>query len=118
MQHHKWGGRRVRRNIREREIRIGAYRGRDTKMTRRASKYQTDLLQIRHNVSRNPIGMVPNVPLASDLGKESHPPILITLDMHGGQVKIYGNIQACKYGMYHILHMSQYWSICLSSSIT
>ena len=30
----------------------------------------------------------------------------------------YGNIQAYKLRMYHIVCMSQYWSICLSSSIT
>ena len=27
-----------------------------------------------YNVARNPIGTVPNAPLASDPGKETHPP--------------------------------------------
>ena len=48
---------------------------------------QTDILQIRHNVSRNPICTVTNVPLASVTGKESHSPIFSMLAMHGGQVK-------------------------------
>ena len=33
--------------------------------------------------------MVPNAHLASAPGKAFHPPILGTLDIHGGQVKIY-----------------------------
>ena len=41
-----------------------------------------------YNVVLNPIGMVPNTPLSSALGKELHPPIFITLDIHGGQHKI------------------------------
>ena len=32
---------------------------------------------------------MPNAPLAYALGKEFHPPILITLAMHGSQVNIY-----------------------------
>ena len=40
-----------------------------------------------YNVARNPIGMVPNAPLASAPGKELHPPILITIALNGGQVK-------------------------------
>ena len=40
-----------------------------------------------YNAARNPIGTVPNMPLASAPGKEIHPPILIILAIHGGQVK-------------------------------
>ena len=38
-----------------------------------------------YNVARNPIGTVPNEPLASARGKELHPPIFITLVIHGVQ---------------------------------
>ena len=41
-----------------------------------------------HNVERNPIGKVTNVPVAFATGKELHPPILSALVIHGGQVKI------------------------------
>ena len=41
-----------------------------------------------YNVARNLIGAVPNVPIASDPGKELNPPIFSTLAIHGGQVKI------------------------------
>ena len=41
-----------------------------------------------YNLAHNPIGMVPTAPLSSTLGKELHPPILSTLAIHGGQVKI------------------------------
>ena len=41
-----------------------------------------------YNVSRNPIGTVHNTLLASVLGKETHPLILSTLYIHGGQVNI------------------------------
>ena len=41
----------------------------------------------RYNVARNPLGTVPNAPLASAPGKELHPPILSMLAIHGGQVK-------------------------------
>ena len=44
-----------------------------------------------YNVARNPIGTVPDVPLASDPGKEPHPPILSMLDIHG--VKVKGEIE-------------------------
>ena len=40
-----------------------------------------------HNVAHNPTGTVPNESLASALGKELHPPVLITLAIHGVQVK-------------------------------
>ena len=40
-----------------------------------------------YNVARNSIRTVPNAPLASDTGKELHPPTLSTLEIHGGQVK-------------------------------
>ena len=40
----------------------------------------------RYKVARNLLAMLPNAPLASSLGKELHPLILITIDMHGGQV--------------------------------
>ena len=40
-----------------------------------------------YNVARNPIGVVPNAPLASDLGKDLHPPILSTIAIDGCQVK-------------------------------
>ena len=40
-----------------------------------------------YNVARNPIGTVPDVPLASDPGKEPHPPILSKLAIHGLQIK-------------------------------
>ena len=39
-----------------------------------------------YNVARNPMGMVPNALLASALGKEIHPPILITIKIHRGHV--------------------------------
>ena len=39
-----------------------------------------------YNVARNPLGTVPNAPLASDPGKEIYPPILKILVMHRGQV--------------------------------
>ena len=42
-----------------------------------------------YNLARNPIGTVHNASLASALGEELHPPILRTLAIHGGQVKIY-----------------------------
>ena len=42
-----------------------------------------------YNVAPNLIGMVSNAPLASAPGKELHPPVLSTLVIHGGQVKIY-----------------------------
>ena len=41
----------------------------------------------RYNGARNPLGTVPNAPLASVPGKELHPPILSKLEIHGGQVK-------------------------------
>ena len=40
-----------------------------------------------YNVARNPIGTVPNSPLSSVTGKQLHPPILRTIEIHGGQVK-------------------------------
>ena len=46
-----------------------------------------------YNVARNPIGTVPNAPLASAPGKELHLPILSTLAIHGGQVKIDRDIE-------------------------
>ena len=39
-----------------------------------------------YNVAHNPLGMLHNVPLAYDPGKELHPPILSMLAMHGSQV--------------------------------
>ena len=63
--------------------------GRDTRTNRRTTDDQPEILRIRHNVARNPIRKVPNTLLASAPGKELHPPILITPDMHGGQVNIY-----------------------------
>ena len=48
---------------RERESRIGKDGGRDTEMNRRTRDNQTDILRIRHNVARNPIGTVPNAPI-------------------------------------------------------
>ena len=41
-----------------------------------------------YNEAHNPVVTVPNEPLVSSLGKELHPPILITLSIHVGQVKI------------------------------
>ena len=41
----------------------------------------------RYKVSRNPLGTVYNVPLASAPGKKIHPPILSMLLMHVVQVK-------------------------------
>ena len=40
-----------------------------------------------YNLACNPIGMVHNMPLDSDLGKELQPLILSTVIIHGGQVK-------------------------------
>ena len=39
-----------------------------------------------YNVAHNPIGAVPNAPMASAPGKELHPLILSTLEIHGKQV--------------------------------
>ena len=52
-----------------------------------------------------------------------HPGISILCVSYGLLVSLlrkctYSNIQAYKYRMYHIVIMSQYWSICLSLSIT
>ena len=80
-----WGNRRER----ERESRVGRDGGRDTEMTRRTRDYQTEIRGIRHNIVRNPTCMVTNAPLASVPGNEFHPLILITLVIHGGQVKRY-----------------------------
>ena len=41
---------------------------------------------MEYNVSRNQIGTGPNTTLASDMGKELHPIILIMLAIHGGKV--------------------------------
>ena len=46
-----------------------------------------------YNVACNPIKTGPNAHLASAPGKEIHPPILITLAIHGGQVKIEREIE-------------------------
>ena len=40
-----------------------------------------------YNVARNPMGTFPNAPIASDLGKKLHPPILSTLSIQGVQVQ-------------------------------
>ena len=40
-----------------------------------------------YNISHNQLGTVPNVQLASDMGKELQPLILSMIVMHGGQVK-------------------------------
>ena len=40
-----------------------------------------------YNAARNPIGTVPNAPLASSPGKKLHPLIDITLEINVGQVK-------------------------------
>ena len=49
----------------------------------------------RYNVAHNPLGTVPNAPLASAPGKELHPPILSMLAMHGCQVKKDRDIGIC-----------------------
>ena len=49
----------------------------------------------RYNVAHNPLGTVPNVPLASAPGKELYPLILIILAIHGVQVKRYIEICVC-----------------------
>ena len=41
----------------------------------------------RYDVARNPLGTVPNAPLASAPGKELHPPKLRMLAMYGGHIK-------------------------------
>ena len=41
---------------------------------------------MKYNVAHNPIGTVPNAPLASAPGKKPQPPILRKLEIHGGQV--------------------------------
>ena len=63
------GGRRGRRNWREWDSRIGKDGEMETEMTRRTRYDQMDILWIRHNLSRNTIGMVSNAPLASAMGK-------------------------------------------------
>ena len=40
-----------------------------------------------YKLAKNPLGTVPNAPLASALGKGFHPPTLIILEMHRGRVK-------------------------------
>ena len=39
-----------------------------------------------YKVAHNPLGTVPNVPLASYPGKELHPTTLSMLEMNGGEV--------------------------------
>ena len=51
-------------------------------MTRQARDDPTEVWWMGYNVARNPIGAVPNAPLASDPGKELHLPILITLAIY------------------------------------
>ena len=90
MQHRRWGGgRQGHRNRRERDryIRIGKDEEGDNEMTRRIRDDLTEIWRIRHNVTRNPKGTVPNAPLASAPGNEFHPPILISLALHGGKVQ-------------------------------
>ena len=41
----------------------------------------------RYKVVCNQLGKMPNNHLASDPGKELHPPTLIIMEMHGSQVK-------------------------------
>ena len=65
---------RMNQRDRDRESRIEKDVGRDTETNRRTRDYQTDIWRIRHNVARNPIMTVPNVPIASAPGKEFHPP--------------------------------------------
>ena len=55
---------------------------------RRTINVSKEVWSLRYNVARNPIGMVPNAPLASDTVQELHPPILGMLEIHGGQFKI------------------------------
>ena len=50
---------------------------------------RTKVLWMGYNVARNPIGTLTNAPIASTPSKELHPPILSTLEIQGGQVKIY-----------------------------
>ena len=55
---------------------------------RRTIYFLTEVWRMRYiNVVLNPLGTVPNAPLASDPVKEFHPPILRILVMHGVQVK-------------------------------
>ena len=42
---------------------------------------------MRYNVSYDPLGTVPNAPLASDPGEELQPTILSMILMHGGHIK-------------------------------
>ena len=42
-----------------------------------------------YTVALNPIWTVPNAPLASASSKQLHSPVLSTLAINGGQVKIY-----------------------------
>ena len=53
-----------------------------------------------YNVERNPIGTVPNAPLASAPGKKLHPSILSTLAIHVGQVKREILYMVCHAGTY------------------
>ena len=48
--------------------------GSESEVTRITVDDQTDIWPIRHNVARNPIGMVPNALIASAPGKENPPP--------------------------------------------
>ena len=53
----------------------------------------------RYNISHNQLGTVPNVQLASDMGKELQPLILSMIVMHGGQVKREREMYKPKYMM-------------------
>ena len=88
MQQRRWGRRRGWRNQREREVRIRKEGRGGIKFIGETDKTRRRFDEEVTNVARNPIGTVPNAPLASAPGKEFHPPILGTLEIHGGQVNI------------------------------
>ena len=70
----------------ERESRVGVDDGEIMIWYKNRRHFGRDLAGWRYKVACNPIWTVPNTPLSSALGKESHPPTLSILDMHGGQV--------------------------------
>ena len=46
-----------------------------------------EVIRMGYNIARNPIGTASNAQLDFAPGKELHPSILSTLEIHGGQVK-------------------------------
>ena len=71
----------------ERENRVGEDNGYGMILYTNQRRFDGGTAGGGYKVTRNPLGTVPNKPLASAPGKELHPQILSMLAMHGGQVK-------------------------------